>query len=286
MMRRVHQSIWAAAGVFCLAIVDSSTAYAYVSNVNQGEPIFFCAAGFIGGIALFVWGFLQLRTKRLMENIPTSTIRAMAPGLVEVSGQAVNWSLFQAPFTREDCVYYQFLVEQLVSSGKSSHWETILKGDSSNFPFYLQDETGTALVCPGGAEVVIPDAYVLKTGMFTDIPGHMDAFLGQNGISCRSLFGFEKTLRFTERRLRPGEPVFVMGTCQETTLGPQNPPTGADPKICLAKGNRSGDVFILSDQSQKELESSFGTKAFLGIFGGIALVGGSVWGLLSFLGTT
>jgi hypothetical protein len=267
--------------LFTLFLVSGfSPVYAYSHSNDRASALFWLVAGLIGGVVLFFWGFSQWRTRRLMEDIPTSTIRAMAPGLVEISGKAVNWSLFQGPFTREDCVYYEYLVEQLVSSGKSSHWETILKGSSKTYPFFVQDDTGMALVQPEGAQVLIPDDYVLKTGLFTDVPGHVVAFLDQNNISCRTFFGFEKTLRFTEKHFLPGETVFVMGTCQETQANPLNPPAGAIPGICLAKGERHGDVFILSDESQKELESSFGWHALFGIFGGLFLIGGCLYLLL------
>jgi hypothetical protein len=124
----------------------------------------------------------------------------------------------------------------------------------------------------------------MKTGLFTDVPGNIVSFLDQKGISCRTFFGFEKTLRFTERHFLPGEALFVMGTCQESGQDPESPPEGALPNICLAKGDRSEDVFFLSDESQKQLESSFGTKAFFGVFGGIALVGACLWELFSLLG--
>jgi len=259
-----------------------SPACAYSSS--QGKPLVYCAGGLIGGVILFFWGFVQLRTKRLMEDIPASTIRAMAPGLVEISGQAVNWELCKGPFTLQDCVYYEYLVEQYVNSGKNSHWETILKGDSKAFSFYVQDGTGTVLVKPEKSTVIVPDAYTLKTGMFSEVPPAMVEFLEQKKISLRTFFGFEKTLRFTERHFLPGETLFVMGTCEEDSSPPEVPPQGVTSNICVGKGSRSGDLFILSDESQKQLESSFASKAFFGVFVGLILIGACLWGLLVVLG--
>ncbi|HJT24847.1 MAG TPA: GIDE domain-containing protein, partial [bacterium] len=184
----------------------------------------------------------------------------------------------------EKCVYYQYLIEQYVNSGKNSHWETILKGDSKENPFFMQDETGTVMVAPEGSKAVIPDDYRLETGLFTDVPPHIEAFMGRNGLSCRGFFGFEKKLRFTEHNLKPTEQVFVMGTCQETAALPASPPAEASPGVCLTKGQRSGDVFILSDESQRDLVSSYGWHAFFGIFGGLILIGGCLYGLLTLLG--
>jgi hypothetical protein len=261
-----------------------SPAFADYDSADNGKLFIACLVGLGAGVFVFFRGFSQLRTKRLIQDIPMSTIRAMAPGLVEINGSAVNWKAMPGPMTREDCVYYQYQIEQYVSSGKNSHWETILKGDSKENPFYVQDDTGTVRVEPEGSTVVIPDDYQLETGLFTDVPPHIDEFMDRNGISCRTFFGFEKKLRFTERHLKPAEKVFVMGTCQEAPTKPSDPPAGVAEGVCLARGQLSSNVFIVSDQSQRELESSYGWHAFFGIFGGLALIGGCLYGLLTLLG--
>jgi hypothetical protein len=251
---------------------------------DQGQPLFMCVVGLAVGVIAFFWGFAQLRTKRLMEDIPTSTIRAIAPGLVEITGQVVDWQLKEAPFTLKPCGYFEYEVEQYVSSGKNSHWETILKGDSKTHSFYVKDDTGTVLVKPWDSKVIISDPYVLKTGTFTDVPQNIVDFLQQRNISIRGFFGFEKTLRFTERHFLPGQTLFVMGTCEQSPSPVAIPPEGALKDIAIEKGSRSGDLFILSDESQKQLESSFATQAFFGIFGGLTLIGGCLWAILHLLG--
>lgn len=282
------RAFWSRAGVFgplLLLALAPAPAFAYSSpSDDTTKGILFCAAGIIGGIVAFFWGFFQLRTKRLMEDIPLSTIRAMAPGLVEINGSAVDWKLLEGPMTQEKCVYYEYLIEQYVSSGKNSHWETILRGNSKEHPFYVQDDTGTVRVEPQDSKVIIPHDFRLETGMFTDVPANIESFMDQKGLSCRSFFGFQKKLRFTEHNLKPAEKVFVMGTCQQSLVRPPEPPTGAADEVCVGRSQDSGDVFIVSDQSQRDLESSYGTHAFFGIFGGLALIGGCLYGLLSLLG--
>jgi len=59
------------------------------------------------GLVVFFFGFRALKRKRLIEDTPTSTIRAMAPGQVEVSGKAVDWRPLTAPFSRTPSVYYE-----------------------------------------------------------------------------------------------------------------------------------------------------------------------------------
>jgi hypothetical protein len=75
------------------------------------------------GLAVFIIGFIFFRKKRLIENIPTSKIRSIAMGLVEIFGQVIpiKERIFKSPFTEKQCVYYQFTIEEYQSSVKNSH---------------------------------------------------------------------------------------------------------------------------------------------------------------------
>lgn len=54
--------------------------------MSDGRDILFAGIGFVGGIWWFFQGFQLFRKKQLIDNIPTSTVRGMAMGLVELSG--------------------------------------------------------------------------------------------------------------------------------------------------------------------------------------------------------
>ena len=69
----------------------------------------FFAAGF--GVWSFFRGFKRLRRKRLIENIPTSTIRGLAMGLVELYGEARTKTPLKSPLTKADCVLYMYKIE-------------------------------------------------------------------------------------------------------------------------------------------------------------------------------
>ena len=51
--------------------------------------LIYSAIGFVAGLVFFLKGFGWLKRKRLIENIPTSTIRSLAMGLVEIYGAVV-----------------------------------------------------------------------------------------------------------------------------------------------------------------------------------------------------
>jgi hypothetical protein len=256
---------------------------AFASSGEEGKVLILCLVGLGAGVLFFFLGFVQLRKKRMIEDIPTSTIRAMAPGLVEINGKVVDWNRLEGPFTRQSCVYYEFLVEQHVQRGKHSHWETIFREKTGSHPFCLQDETGTALVVPEDAETIISETYSLITGLFSDIPPHLEQYLGKQGVSCHGFLGFDKKMRFSERNFRIGETVYVLGVCRAFNGMPRVVPAGVADNTCVAKGNRPGDLFILSDKSQKQLVNSYGWQAFFGVFGGVTLIGVSFYFLLVLL---
>ena len=111
------------------------------SPYNLIFPFIFLIAA---GIILLIWGLISFKMKRLIENTPTSKIRSIAMGLVEIYGevQPLKDNILKSPFSNNDCVYYKYNVKELRQTGKSSHWVTIKKGEEKKL-FYLKDETGS-----------------------------------------------------------------------------------------------------------------------------------------------
>jgi hypothetical protein len=169
------------------------------------------------GLLVFFKGFKKFRQKRLVEDIPTSTVRGMAMGMVEVIGKAIKNTLLQSPFTHTECVFYRYQVEKYKKSGKSSQWVTVLKGDSSATPFYVEDTTGRILIMPKGAQFLMPVDYKKETGSFSSIPQNLESFLQANNVSYKGLFGLRHRLRFQEWVLKENDPVYVLGTAQKST---------------------------------------------------------------------
>ena len=165
------------------------------------------------GVFGFFSGFNKLRKKRLIENIPTSRIRGMAMGTVEVVGQAeVCQSLLTAPLTATPCVYYRYKIEEERGSGKNRHWATIASGDSAASPFYVNDGTGRVLVSGHKAEMDIPRR--LRTRSWRDSPV-ICGFLDRAGIKTQAFLGFSRTLRFSEWHICPGEQIYVLGHAEK-----------------------------------------------------------------------
>ncbi len=179
-------------------------------NRDVGYAILGC--GF--GIYSFLKGFKVLQKKRLIQDIPTTTIRGLAMGLVELTGKAQKIKPISSPLTNTECVYFRYTIEKYISSGKSSHWVTVSQGDSSYCPFVLDDGTGTIVVFPQKAEFIMPLDFEYQTGLGKGVPENLGNFMGQHGIEYKSFFG-NYTMRFREWYITPDKPVFVLGTARK-----------------------------------------------------------------------
>lgn len=140
-----------------------------------------------GGASLFFRGFKKLRTLRRIENTPTSNIRSMPMGSVEVEGVARIEEPHQAPFTGKPVAYYEIEIEELQGGGKNSRWVTIYE-EASEDPFYLDDGTGQVLVIPQGAELRLRKAFEHTNDMFSSVPPQLERFLSSQNLR-RGLLG-------------------------------------------------------------------------------------------------
>ncbi len=261
--------------------------------------------GVIFGIFFFFRGFRSFRKKRLIQNIPTSEIRSLALGLIEVIGKAIPIYPLRSPYGKIDSVFYYYRVDQFVRSSRSSGWHKIEEG-TSNMPFYIEDKTGKVLVNPTGVEA---------------------------NLESISYFHREGDLKYTERCILPNQQIYVMGTAKKTRDYVQEEEEEVAKKVAslrkdetkIKEIDKDGDgwiddeewagifqtarkevreeskekrekeeeikkkkglgeladvaigkgeeekVFILSNRSEKELVSHLGGRFFLSVFGGVLL---------------
>jgi len=179
------------------------------------KNIIYSAVGFGLGIYLFFSGFTKFRKKQLIEDIPTSTVRGMAMGLVELYGKAKGENLLTSPLTKTKCVLYQYKIEEYRSSGKSGHWVMVASGNSFLRPFWLDDGTGRVRVITKDAEIILPADYELEIHFGKTIPNNLIEFMQFNNISYKT-WVFNKQLRFKEWFVLEDENVYVLGTAKYT----------------------------------------------------------------------
>lgn len=99
---------------------------------------------------LFAAGFHSLRIKRNMENTPTSRIRSVAMGMVEVKGRAIRKYALVAPMSHTPCVYYRLTRYR---RDRNRRWQVISLTGSENVPFLLEDDTGRIEINPAGGRI-------------------------------------------------------------------------------------------------------------------------------------
>ena len=101
---------------------------------------------------LFGWfGFRSLQVKRHMENLPTSKVRSVAMGMVEVQGYARRKYALVSPMTHQPCVFYRLRKYQ--RDDESHPWQEYSSTDCGPIPFDLQDDTGRLAIDPAGATI-------------------------------------------------------------------------------------------------------------------------------------
>lgn len=91
--------------VTAIGHVKSGLSSAPISVLRS--PVLWGIAGVWVGVSLFFRGFPALKRKRLIQNIPTSTVRAASIGAVEVSGKGVGPYALISPLSESDGFYYR-----------------------------------------------------------------------------------------------------------------------------------------------------------------------------------
>jgi len=262
------------------------------------QPLFWAVLSVIGGPFLFFMGFRTLYRKRQIMNIPRSTVRSAAIGLVEVTGKAVGPYTVVSPLSKAECLYYRLVVVQDPEKKFSN------KVREACAPLYIDDGTGLLMVYPANSELQMSASHQLGS-------------LGQAMDGYR--YGNDPEF-VQEFSVKPGDQVFVMGTLTEnrwirkpennndvSRIGPgfvsqaeadllrcsefefldSTRPSGeaADdsiafdlqPPAILMKGN---GPFLISSQSPRDVVTQLGRKSMLCIWGGPIA---TIWGLWELL---
>lgn len=117
--------------------------FAYYAFASGAIPFFIAM--------LMLWyAFYFLRMKRQMENTPTSKVRSVAMGMVEVKGQAIRSYALISPMSNTPCVFYRLTKYR---RDRNNQWRVSSVSSSDNVPFLLEDETGRVEIDPAGCRV-------------------------------------------------------------------------------------------------------------------------------------
>jgi len=239
--------------------------------LGGNAPMFFAlvVVGLLVGAFFFLKSFSWFRQKRLIEDIPTSKIRSIAMGLVEVFGEVVPAEkVLKSPISNKDCVYYSYTVEEYLPFTKKD-WKTI-RTNERRIAFFLKDDTGTVLVDPHGSRIEVPPQVVFQTGIFTkNIPEKIKAYLESKGIKLKDSYGITRTFRFEESAILVKDNLYVMGKAEDNPLVEEASSKKSSADIIIRKAR-------ISDKSEREILRALRLKYMLGMFFGFLLIISSV----------
>jgi hypothetical protein len=265
------------------------------------QRLFWAVLAVVVGPAVFVRGFRLLERKRLIMDIPRSTIRSAALGPIEISGKAVGPYTLVAPISRSDCLYYRVEVQSNPNADQKN-W----KMRELCAPLFLDDGTATVMIYPARCDLQIEASERRED-------------CGKVGLAQAGLpFGGDAEF-LQEYCIRPGDRLFVLGDLQEnpwakrdesselSRIGPgfvsqdeaellrqqifpvleKVTPAGIaapvpefdyHPSVILMKGH---GPFVISTESQREIVAQLGWKSFLYVWGGPAAALWGLWQILS-----
>jgi hypothetical protein len=244
------------------------------------------------GAGVFFYGFNRMHKYRLIADTPTSKIRSIAMGIVEIVGNVLAKDKIKTPFSHTDCVYYKYEIKEYrrhtsTSNGKTRttyRWDTVANG-SRRTGFFVKDDTGTVWTEPTGAEfnVGLKKLYYQRRGVFGafntivnalknwDNKKEMGVDIGKWGLTemdpkkssfRASMVGDRK---YYEYFIEPDEKTYVLGTA-----------ANYQGKVFIKQGENE-KTFIISDKSEKGLLKNL-KWTMIGCFvlGGIFVVVGII----------
>lgn len=249
----------------------------------------------IGGYYLYTGGRRLPLLYHLYTGDPVS-IRDLVyhEGPVEVEGTArIDEDCATAVFSGTDCLAYEYEVQEYQSSGNSSSWQTLKQGGRA-VPFLVEDATGSVLVEPTAPELHLESWRFRVEGgeepperiaNFIDLVDEVDSQQQSLNLVITEL-DYGNDQRFIERRLEPGEPVYVYGTVERADLGEWGSGR-VDGKLTNGSSSDTPSPLIISDTSERRairriakgpiLRTLFGLLLLIPGFG---LIGSGVFFLL------
>jgi hypothetical protein len=173
----------------------------WIRAAAPGE--FWTIAGIAWALSLagLIGAFYFFRRLQYLEDTPQSLIRSAAQGYVELqgSGRLMPGEPIVAPLTQNRCLWWSYRVEQKVSSGRRTTWETVER-DVSREMFFIQDATGQCVIDPEKADVY---PSVTQTWYGNTPQPEGGPALGTLGIGSR--------YRYVEERMQDGDPLYALG---------------------------------------------------------------------------
>ena len=169
------------------------------------------------GVLAFFLAFRWVRVKRMIENIPTTDVAAVVPGINEVAGVLTPLDPpLTGPLTGRPCSWFTYRVEERRGSGKNARWVTIESRNEYRV-FQCEDMSGRIAIHPDDAEIIT---------RHKDTQRHGD-------------------MRYTETRLEPGDALYVLGQARPVPEAPSTLRFERDPDVPYIISNLDEETLML-----------------------------------------
>jgi hypothetical protein len=236
-------------------------------------------------IGCLAGAFINLRKKRLIDDLPTSRTQGVFIGLAELKGTAESDSPLISNLAGTRCVYYSWQVEEhwqrIVHetyrdaqghvhsrTRTESGWTRIDSGTQSE-PFYLKDDTGVIRIVPDRAK--IQDNTSFDRTVNPSDPLYYDK--GPAGAIANSTH----RRRFHETTIPLHSMLYVMGQARERQ----------DIVAAEIAYDKAAPMYLISTRSEKQISSGYGSWYWFCVISGLVITigGGIVWSVLDSFGS-
>lgn len=202
-------------------------------------------------------------TSRLLRALPTSKVKGVFMGMVEVKGTAESALPLQSFLAERECVHYAYTIEEkwrrvTTANGKTrttTGWTTVAQGGNSQ-DFYLRDDTGDLLIRPYGA--AIEGEKVMETQC-----GESDPIYYGKGPH-ESISGSVHRRRFIEHAVQHHSPIYVAGHARER----------ADMVAPAIAKDDQAPLYLISTRSEEQIIASRQWKAWVCAISGLVILAG------------
>tara|TARA_B110000438_G_scaffold286645_1_gene318083 strand:- start:155 stop:946 length:792 start_codon:yes stop_codon:yes gene_type:complete len=257
-----------------IAIANISVHYAASGNSSAMPFIFF-----VGGLALFFSGLIKINRDRLIANMPTSKIRSVALGLVEIYGEVVKHKeALTAPLSGKECVYCRLSITEWTRGRKRSYPHE-LRAKEKGVLFKIDDGTGQILIDARGANLEnLTRRLDINLMDEASISKNILEYCKINEIELFRKNGSRKRIELKETHIPLGQDLYVMGVASRNKYKENNSGSGQEENMVGYQHRQR--IFYISDKSEKEILINSVQTTRVMIFGGIVL---SVIGLIGII---
>lgn len=248
-----------------------------LASLPSGAFIFI---GLLLAIIPIGFSFRAHRRKRIIDHTPTSKVRGIFMGLVEVKGTAEVGYPLRSFLAEQFCVYYDFSVREHWSrivretyrdsegrtrtrTRRESGWSTVAS-DKQMLPFYLKDETGAVLVDPYGASITADTVF--------DQHCTRGDWLYYGKGPAHSVSNSDHRRHFVEKAILLHRPLYTIGQAfeREDIVAP------------MIGHHTRAPFFMISTKREESISQSYSLQYWLlGILGAVLAVGGAIFSLAS-----